>query len=51
MILFLKILFYLTIAVPFIYMISDVFVHVVKGTYQIYSKRLKPVIILAITRH
>jgi hypothetical protein len=47
----LKIIFYLSIAIPFIYMISDVFLFVMRNIYGVYSEKLKPVILLVISRY
>ena len=42
---FLKILFYLAIAIPFLYMLFDVLFQLLTGIYQIYKNKAKPVFV------
>ena len=42
---FLKVLFYLAIAIPFIYMFFDVFFQLITGVYQFYKNKAKPAFI------
>jgi hypothetical protein len=41
----LRVLFYLTIAIPFIYMFFDVSKTIYKGLHQLYSQQMKPIIV------
>lgn len=43
----LRILFFLAIAIPFIYMASDVAISILKGWYGFYERKAKPVFISA----
>jgi hypothetical protein len=41
----LRFVFYLTIAIPFIYMFFDVFHTIYKALHQLYSRQMKPIIV------
>jgi hypothetical protein len=45
----LKVLFYLMIGIPFIFMAYDVLFHIIKGMHRLFSMRLKPVMITALS--
>jgi len=42
---FLKILFYLAIAIPFLYMFFDVLLQILTGIYNLYKNKAKPVFV------
>jgi hypothetical protein len=45
----LKIIFYLMVGIPFVYMAYDVFFHIFKNTYLLFSKHLKPAFVTIYT--
>jgi hypothetical protein len=49
MVIILKILFYLAIGIPFIYMIADVFYFIICRSVQLYSVKVKPLLVLTAT--
>ncbi len=42
---FLKVLFYLAIAIPFLYMFFDVLFQLMTGIHQLYKNKAKPVFV------
>lgn len=49
MVIILKILFYLAIGIPFMYMIADVFYFAIRRSFQMYSVKVKPLMVLTVT--